>query len=139
MRFSRGLRRYLERTLWPRPAVGVVSLHTPSHFAVGKAPGWHAEDRGWGAWGSQAYVFPNAAARAFLTDPAALDHRGFGPGGGLKNVDCVVGAWCRRAGLPYLVHSPSLTRHTGQTSTLWPADRRCTGRRQCAAFLEEAP
>ena len=84
-------------------------------------------------------IFPNASARAFLTDPAVLDHRGFGPKGGLKNVDSVVGAWCRRAGRPYLVHRPSLARHTGETSTLWPADRTATGRRQCGAFLEIAP
>ena len=133
--FSKGLRGYLERTLWPAADVGVVSVHTPRHFAVGKPRGWHAEDRGWGAWGAQGYVFPNRSARRFLSDPAVLDHRGFGPREGLKNVDSVVGAWCRRTGLPYFVHAPSLSRHTGETSTLWPADRRCTGRRQCAEFL----
>ena len=67
------------------------------------------------------------------------DHRGFGPKGGLKNVDSVVGAWCRRAGRPYFVYRPSLAKHTGETSTLWPADRTATGRRQCGAFLEIAP
>ena len=136
VQFSKGLRKYLERTLWPAKDTGVVSLHTPSHFAVGKPRGWHAEDRGWGAWGAQAYVFPNRSARALLSDPAVLDHRGFGPDGGRIHADCVVGAWCRRSGRPYFVHSPSLSRHTGETSTVWPADRRCTGRRQCAEFLE---
>ena len=136
VQFSKGLRGYLERTLWPAKEVGVVSLHTPSHFAVDKPRGWHAEDRGWGAWGAQAYVFPNRSARALLSDPAVLDHRGFGPDGGRIHADCVVGAWCRRSGRPYFVHSPSLTRHTGETSTIWPADRRCTGRRQCSAFAE---
>ena len=136
VQFSKGLRKYLEATLWPARDVGVVSLHTPSHFAVGKPRGWHVEDRGWDAWGAQAYVFPNRSARAFLSDPAVLDHRGFGPDGGRIHADCVVGAWCRRSGRPYLVHSPSLSRHTGETSTLWPADRRCTGRRQCSAFAD---
>ena len=136
VQFSKGLRKYLEATLWTAADVGVVSLHTPSHFAVGKPRGWHVEDRGWEAWGAQAYVFPYRSARALLSDPAVLDHRGFGPDGGRIHADCVVGAWCRRAGRPYFVHSPSLARHTGETSTVWPADRRCTGRRQCAAFAD---
>ena len=137
--FSRGLRGYLGKTLWPAADVGAVSLHTPSHFAAGEPPGWHAEDRGWRTWGAQALAFPNASARALLTDPAVLDHRGFGPHGGSRDADCVVGAWCRRAGRSYWVHRPSLARHTGETSTLWPPDRRCAGRRQCADFLEVAP
>ena len=137
--FSAGLRGYLERTLWPAATVGAVSVYTPSHSAADGPDGWRAEDRGWRCWGALGLIFPNASARALLADPAVLDHRGFGPRDGLRNVDSVVGAWCRRIGRPYFVHRPSLCRHTGETSTLWPPTRTATGRRQCAGFLEVAP
>ena len=137
--FSAHLRTYLEKTLWPAAEVGAVSVYTPSHDDPPDSPrGWAAVDRGWKCWGALGLIFPNASARAFLSDPAVLDHRGFGPKDGLANVDSVVGAWCRRSGRPYFVHRPSLCRHTGETSTLWPAARRATGRRQCGAFLKSA-
>lgn len=133
--YAGGLRRYLEEALWPESPVGVVSLHTASHQDR-DAIGFGAADLGWSAWGAQAYVFPNAATRAFLRHPLVRNHRHRGPGQGVHNVDSVVGAWCRASGLPYILHGPSLTQHIGETSALWDrAD--ATGRRRAASFPGE--
>lgn len=134
--FSAGLRGYLERTLWPDARAGVVSLHCPSHLSPGRPSGYHALDLGWSAWGAQAYVFPSASALALLADPLPLLHRRCGPRGGLKNVDSLVGLWCRRRGRPYYVHVPSLAQHVGETSTLW-AGATTQGRRRASDFVED--
>lgn len=130
-----GLRAYLERTLWPAPRLGVVSVYCPSHYAIGRPVGYHIEDRGWNSWGALAYVFPNPSARALLADPLVVNHRHHGPADGLRNIDSVVGRWCRRRTLPYYVHAPSLAQHIGATSTIW-SQATNNGRRRAAEFLE---
>jgi hypothetical protein len=132
---SPGLRADLERRLWPAADVGVVSLYCPSHHAHAGPPGFRREDRGWDSWGALAYVFPNRSARRLLADAEVLDHRDLGPGHGLRNVDGVVGAFCRRQGLGYYVHHPSLAEHVGQTSTLWPGES-ASGRRRASGPAE---
>jgi len=117
--FCRGVRAYLEQTLWPAERVGVVSLFCPSLYARGKLPGFHVEDRGWDTWGAQAYLFSPFSAESLLTSPIPIQHRRCGPAGGARNIDSVVGHWCREARLPYFVHSPSLVQHIGVTSTLY--------------------
>ncbi|HUF63380.1 MAG TPA: hypothetical protein VMN36_14990 [Verrucomicrobiales bacterium] len=133
--FCRHLREYLETHLWPAERVGVVSLHTPRHH-TGSSPGFFPFDPGWGAWGAMAYLFPNASLRNLLSDPRVINHRHRGPGDGLRNVDSVVGDWCRRSGVPYFLHSPSLSQHTGETSTLWK-NSSLRGRRSAADFPGE--
>ena len=115
----RGLREYLESALWPSHSLGVVSLYAASHQDRGDGTGLYPADHGWGVWGAQAYVFPNAALRAFLRNPAVINHRHRGPRHGKCNVDSVVGRWCREAGLAYYTHAPSLAQHIGDSSTLW--------------------
>ena len=117
--FCSNLREYLEATLWPTAKVGVVSLHTPKLHTRSTNEGFFAQDIGWGAWGAMAFVIPNASVRALLRDPRIVNHRSRGPRDGLVNVDSVVGSWCQRVGLSYLMHAPSLCEHTGATSTLW--------------------
>ncbi len=134
--FSVGLREHLEKTLWPAEKVGLISVYSPSHYAQGNSTGFIVEDRGWKSWGALAYVFPNRSARQLLSDPKVINHRGFGPAQGLRNIDSVVGAWCKRAGLPYFVHTPSLAQHIGETSTIWQSSRN-TGQRQASNFLEK--
>lgn len=112
-------REYVERTLWPAPEVGVVSLYCPSQEHVSGCTGYKRIDSGWDAWGALAYVFSNPGLRAFLSDLVVLNHRHHGPAGGLRNIDSVVGNWCQRVGLPYFVHVPSLVQHIGATSTIW--------------------
>lgn len=133
---ARGLRSYLEQTLWPGSNVGVVSAYCPSHYAVGLAKGFHIEDRGWDSWGALAYIFPNPSARAVLTDPAVLNHRHHGPAGGLRNIDSVLGSFCRRSRLQYWVHVPSLAQHIGCTSTIWHHGS-ARGRRHADRFLPD--
>ena len=98
----------------------VVSIYCPSHDSYDRAEGFHALDNGWDSWGALAYVFPNPSAHAILCDPLVVNHRHHGPGDGSRNIDSVVGNWCRRSGLPYYVHVPSLAQHIGETSTIWP-------------------
>ena len=133
--FAGGLRGYLEEHLWPAPRVGVVSVYCPSHYAVGQEQGFHVEDRGWLSWGALAYVFPNSSARALLCDPQVVGHRDRGPAGGLRNIDSVIGRWCRDAENPYFVHVPSLAQHIGATSTIWVRAGN-SRRRRADRFLE---
>lgn len=131
-----GLRYYLERRLWPAPKVGVVSVYCPSHYARNQPSGFHIEDRGWDSWGALAYIFPNPSARSIVSDPLVIGHRHHGPAAGLRNIDSVVGRWCRQQKLPYYVHVPSLAQHIGRTSTIFPgASNR--GRRRAADFLDD--
>ncbi len=131
--FSSGLRPYLEEKLWPGARPGVVSLHTASHLAPATGTGFFLADLGWSAWGAQAFIFSNAAARAFLSDAKVRDHRLNGFFDGLKNVDSVVGDWCRRTQHEFWLHAPSLVEHIGATSTLWPGVS-LGGRRSSADF-----
>lgn len=133
---SRGLRAYLEQTLWPAPDVGIVSVYCPSHYAVGQTKGFHIENRGWDSWGALAYIFPNPSARAVLTDPAVLNHRHHGPAEGLRNIDSLLGSFCRRRRLRYLVHVPSLAQHIGETSTIWRYGS-ARGQRRADRFLPD--
>ncbi len=127
------LRGYLEEKLWPGAQPGVVSLHTPAHLAPRHGIGFFKADLGWNAWGAQALVFSNHAARALLADIKVMDHRLKGPLGGNKNVDSVVGEWCRRTKHGFWLHAPSLAEHTGQHSTLWRGTK-LEGRRKSADF-----
>ena len=132
-----GLRVYLEDTLWPSERLGVVSLHTPSHFARSEPDGYFAVDVGWSAWGAMGFVFPNAAARALLRHPVIINHRNRGRSEGMQNIDSVVGEWCQQTGLEFIMHSPSLTQHTGATSTLWGEKSTLEGRRSASDFPGE--
>jgi hypothetical protein len=134
--FARRVRPMLEYELWPSLRAGVVSLYCPSHYAVDKPPGFHRENRGWKTWTAQALVFPNPSARAFLAATLPLDHRHHGPRQGSRNIDCIVGAWCRAARRPFYVFRPSLAEHIGETSTLYP-HATATGRRRSSSFVGE--
>jgi hypothetical protein len=134
--FCRGLRAYLERSLWPAERIGVVSLFCPTHFGRGKPKGFHVEDRGWDAAGAQAYLFSYASAEALLASPLVLRHRHSGPAGGSRNIDSIVGLWCRETRLPYFVHVPSLVEHVGATSTIYRAAG-LWGNRAAADFVGE--
>jgi len=134
--FCNGLRAYLEKNLWPSNQLGVVSLHTASHFARSDLSGFFRTTVGWGAWGAMGYVFPNASARALMRHPLVVNHRNRGRSDGLHNVDSVVGEWCKRTGLDFYMHAPSLCQHTGYTSTLWEKNS-LEGRRSASDFPGE--
>ena len=113
--FARGVRPFLERALWPAANCGAVSIYCPSHYAVGQPAGFHLEDRGWGTWAAQALLFSNPSARSLLASCELVNHRHHGPRDGSRNIDCVVGLWCRQTGMPFYVYTPSLAQHIGES------------------------
>jgi hypothetical protein len=122
--------------LWPSTDAGVVSIYCPSIYAVGQPRGFHLEDRGWRNWTAQALIFSNPAARGFIADLGVVNHRHHGRREGMRNIDCVVGHWCRQAGRPFYVHAPSLAQHVGEASTLYPRAT-ASGRRSSSTFVGE--
>ena len=133
--FSEGLRNYLDESPWPTPDAGVISVYCPSHYATDQNPGFHVENRGWQSWGALAYILPAASARALLCDLRVVEHRLQGPADGLRNIDSVVGRWCKNSRRTYVVHVPSLAQHIGETSTIWNGVRN-SNRRRADRFAE---
>ncbi|HAV64321.1 MAG TPA: hypothetical protein DCY13_18385 [Verrucomicrobiales bacterium] len=117
--YCRGLRAYLEQTLWPANRLGVVSLFTSGYQDPQHGQGFFPTRHGLASWGAQAYLFPNASARALLRHADVVNHRSRGPKQGRADQDAVVGYWCQKADLDYYMHSPSLAQHIGETSSLW--------------------
>jgi hypothetical protein len=117
--FCGGLRAYLEETLWPAERLGVVSLFTSGYRDPGNGAGFFPTRHGLATWGAQAFLFPNAAARAMIRHADIVNHRSRGPRQGKADTDAMVGWWCQRAGLDCHLHSPSLGQHIGETSALW--------------------
>ena len=111
------LREYLERFLWPTDPPGPVSLYC-SGPTVRPTAGWAQHDHAW-FLGALAFIFPHDAAREFVFNPDALEHRRTAGLNGLANVDTVVGRWAYHRGTPLYFPSPSLCRHTGRTSAMW--------------------
>lgn len=134
--FSEGLRGYLEESPWPSPDAGVISVYCPSHYAADQSPGFHVENRGWQSWGALAYALPAPSARAIVSDLRVLEHRLKGPADGMRNIDSVVGRWCRESGRSYVVHVPSLAQHIGDTSTIWNGARN-SNRRRADRFVKQ--
>src|SRR5262249_10916329 len=58
------LREYLEQVLWPSDPPGLISLFCSSAYSR-PDPGWYRKEGRW-RWGSQVFVFPKEAARAFV-------------------------------------------------------------------------
>lgn len=134
---AEGLRAYLESNLWPAKRVGVVSVYCPSHYSEGGRHGFFPVNKGWSSWGALAYVFPNRSARHLLGDSVVINHRHHGNAEGIRNIDSVVGSWCRRIRLRYFIHEPSLVQHIGSTSTIWQhkAEDSARGRRCAKDFI----
>ena len=131
---ARGLREYLERELWPDERLGVVSVYAGGERFARLPQGFHRDDSGWESLGALAYVFPNVAVRSLLGHPLILNHRRRGPANGTVNIDSIVGEWCRQSGFAAYVHAPSLARHLGEASTLFPGAMN-SGTRREASFL----
>jgi hypothetical protein len=114
------LRAYLEKFLWPGDPPCPVSLFC-SGLDAKRAHGWYANPWAW-FLGAQAFVFSRRQAQQLVSDPDVLAHR-WGPAGdGLALIDTIVGAWAYRRGTPIHYPTPSLCRHIGHASTLWPTE-----------------
>ena len=130
------LRTYLETILWPSERTGLISLYC-SNVLARPDSGWFPHTEPW-FLGAHALVFSSWAAHEFLTDREVLAHRSNGRNDGLANIDTIVGCWAVRQGTPMMVPSPSLCRHTGQTSSLWPTAS-MEGTRKSGPFAGDFP
>lgn len=134
--FSKGLRKYLEQQLWPAPRLGVVSVYCPSHYSRPGEWGFHIETHGKHTFGALAYVFSNVSLREFLWHSIVITHCRRELEYGRAHIDSIVGEWSLQTGLPYFVHSPSLSQHIGDTSTI-NRDSSNTGTRRAEFFPVE--
>jgi len=104
--FCRGLRAYLEATLWPgNGPVGVCSPYSPEAYARDGRRRWHRQDRGWYLVGALCWVIPPAAAGQFV---GALGGKDFE-----HRIDARIGRWCGNHGRAVWYHTPSLAQHIG--------------------------
>jgi hypothetical protein len=109
---------YLETILWPGTTPCLVSLFTPSSYTQDKN-GWNPLPEPW-FWGAQAFIFPRALVRDFLTAPEVIAHHDQPNGAGLVGIDRLIGEWADRRGVPIWHPTPSLAQHIGASSSIWP-------------------
>jgi len=106
--FCRGLREYLERTLWPGDRVALCSPYCPAVYRSQKR-GWHREDRGWLLIGAVCWALPHSAAEAILEDLGRLKAQ--------KHIDAHVGRWAQETGRSVWYHMPSLVQHAADDNS----------------------
>ena len=128
--FCRGLRSYLQRSLWPaeRETVALCSVFTPAAYQT-SPPGWHRQCRGWYLSAAQAWVIPPESARAIVAELADLDAS--------KHIDNHIGKWARQTGRVPWYHAPSLAEHVGSGNSAL-GDDRISDLRRSADFIGEA-
>jgi hypothetical protein len=106
--FCRGLREYLERTLWPGSVerIALCSPYCPKAYRQRRL-GWDSSGsgRGWRLAGSQAWIFPPQAVWAVLAEVAPVASR--------HNADWEIGKWATATGRRIWYHTPSLAQHVG--------------------------
>ena len=106
--FCRGLRSYLQQTLWPGPVekTALCSPYCPKAYRQERR-GWNdaQSKRGFYLAGSQAWIFPPKAARAILAELAPLKS--------IHNADWEIGKWADATGREVWHHTPSLAQHVG--------------------------
>jgi hypothetical protein len=96
----------------------IASLYippSPRGITTSTAAGWRRIDRGWNSPGACAYVFAGWALRDLLCYPPAYWHRRFGPTGGSRGTDSVVGMWAGKFGGIWYPAVP-LAEHVGEVS-----------------------
>ena len=100
----RGLRAYLDHTLWPEGGAAICSPYCPGVYRAPR-PGWHRQDRGWALVGAVCWAMPRAAAEAILHDLGTVvaTHR----------IDARVGRWAAERKQRVWYHWPSLVQHEG--------------------------
>jgi len=90
--------------------------------------GWHAVNPvPPQAFGALAYVFSRASLVALLEWKSPSDR---------APADWLIGCFCRDTQRPYMTHSPSFIRHTGEVSSL-PEPGGVPECRQCKEFVAE--
>lgn len=128
--FCRGLRNYLEQTLWPaaRSSVAICSPYTPSPYRR-QGSGWHCEERGFGLISSLAWVISPEAARLIVDE--FHESESFQHG-----ADALIGQWALESGKSVWFHTPSLAQHTGLGNSAMGNDS-LSDARMAADFIGE--
>ncbi|HWB11887.1 MAG TPA: glycosyltransferase [Pirellulales bacterium] len=115
VRVAEGTRAWCEAEFWPGGG-GLVSLFTPRPHARPQT-GWHLLLPGANRiCGAQAIVFRRDVLRSFLADPLVVRSLHTSR----SHDDAIVGGWTARQRLSIAYHTPSLVRHTGVVSSLFP-------------------
>jgi hypothetical protein len=125
---------YLETVFWPGKEACLVSLYC-SPLDSGGAPGWHSCN-GVMRSGPHAVAFPRELAKAFVTDRAVFEHRWDRDELAATSIGDVISEWAANRGVPVWLPTPSLVKHIGDTSTIWPMIR-AKGNRQAVSFASE--
>lgn len=103
---SRGLREYLESSLWPSDDVAFCSPYCPGIYGEGKRGWFRIEGKSLDTLtGSLCYLFPPDSIRMFLEDMGGVEAS--------RNVDFLHGKWALKRGRSVWYHKPSLIQHTG--------------------------
>lgn len=111
--YCRGLREYLEATLWPEDLdrIAWVSLYCSAKHAAPEGPVIHQWPAGKFLWGALAYVFPPAAARSLLLHERIHAYT-------QNKIDLRISYWAKWAGRQGWYFRPSLVQHIRGPSTL---------------------
>lgn len=121
--FCRHLRDYLEEAHWPHDA-GVISVFCPKIY--NNKPGLNRIRAGFGLAGAQTLIFCREAAYDLMGDPWIANYRRRPPqarhfrSDGLSHIDGVVGKWAQLNNWGVYFHSPSLAKHIGFDSVMYP-------------------
>tara|TARA_R110000824_G_scaffold211640_15_gene397588 strand:+ start:71 stop:868 length:798 start_codon:yes stop_codon:yes gene_type:complete len=128
--FCKGLRKFMEDTLWPSEDTGVCSVFVPSHYTR-NMPGWYKTNRGFKLWMAQTFFFTPEAARS------CVNYEFCKKWDKEKQIDNVVGRWANETKQYPYYFSPSLAQHVGNTSTIWSKGNRAAGKRAASDFVGE--
>jgi len=125
--FCRGLRDYLDDSLWPTGDVALCSPYCPTPYRS-KTSGWHKEDRGWHLVGAVCWVIPAAAARSIIAELGNVQAR--------SRIDARIGRWAAQNRRSVWYHSPSLVQHIGSGNSAL-GDPLIISLRRAADFIGE--
>jgi hypothetical protein len=128
------LPRYLERVLWPSREPCLVSLYSCGGDQA-RHNGWHPK-HGLAVSGPVALVFPAEIAKAFLTDFGVFERRWHPDEKAATTLGDLITTWGSSQGVATWFPTPSLVRHIGDTSTLWPA-LRASGAQRAGRFADD--
>lgn len=106
--FCKGLRDYLEATLWPDPTCALCSAYSNGRYTErdDMPVGWSEKNRGHFLVGSLCWAIPRASAEALVKDLAYSRN-------GVRGIDLRVGLWALDTGRSVWYHKPSLVQHIG--------------------------
>ena len=120
--FCRGLRSYLERTLWPADGAALCSPYSPTPYRQPHR-GWHEENRGWSLVGALCWALPPDSARAIVAELGGVEAK--------SRIDARIGQWARGNRRSVWYHTPSLVQHVGLGNSA--LGDTCTGSLRVAA------